>query len=449
MRMRVPLGLLATRPSLSALVRCDNAEATSRLAQSAAFWRHRCARALRRELFIAPLQASIHIAPCARTLALACLLRKARPALPTTHQQPAHSPSPRSLLSASPVGLALTVLLSRLQAFDLARSVTREAAAACQTVVLTAIFGGVDQLRQPLHPPSPKSASCFFAFVDPASAAAALRGRGRDKESGTSAATSAASLPRVGAWRLVVLDGALPFGDARRDSRVPKMLPHRFFPESLYAIWVDGKLQLNVRPEAAVQAYLLAESADVAAVRNLRRESIDHEYAWIASWMCKQSNADGGGGGGGAARAAGARGGAGAAADEACAALRRQMMVYRHEQSHSAGWEANTAVIEGALLLLDLRSAATHCLLCAWFNEYVRFGERDQLSFSYVLHVQRPAARVHLLPRRLHWSVTVEDDTTACYNATEDDASALAVRFQHGHAGARPRPRPKPRLAQA
>ena len=125
------------------------------------------------------------------------------------------------------------------------------------------------------------------------------------------------------------------------------------------------------------------------------------------------------------------------------------MMVYRHEQSHSAGWEANTAVIEGALLLLDLRSAATHCLLCAWFNEYVRFGERDQLSFSYVLHVQRPAARVHLLPRRLHWSVTVEDDTTACYNATEDDASALAVRFQHGHAGARPRPRPKPRLAQA
>ena len=25
-------------------------------------------------------------------------------------------------------------------------------------------------------------------------------------------------------------------------------------------------------------------------------------------------------------------------------------------------------------------------LFCNWFNEYVRFGERDQIAMSYVLH---------------------------------------------------------------
>ena len=49
----------------------------------------------------------------------------------------------------------------------------------------------------------------------------------------------------------------------------------------------------------------------------------------------------------------------------------------------------------------------------------------------------RPQLRVrlNLLPRRLHWSVTVEDDTTSCYNATEETAAQLATRFQHGMSG--------------
>ena len=88
--------------------------------------------------------------------------------------------------------------------------------------------------------------------------------------------------------------------------------------------------------------------------------------------------------------------------------------------------------------LLDLRSKATQCLLCNWFNEYMRFGERDQLSFAYVLHAQRPRPRVNLLPRRLHWSATVSEDTTVCFNATEEDSAQLALRYQHGRAGPTP-----------
>ena len=81
--------------------------------------------------------------------------------------------------------------------------------------------------------------------------------------------------------------------------------------------------------------------------------------------------------------------------------------------------------------MADLRSAATHCLLCAWFNEYARFSERDQLSFAYVAMSLAAATRVHLIPRRLHWSVTKSTDTTACYGATEAGAATIASHHAH------------------
>jgi len=174
---------------------------------------------------------------------------------------------------------------------------------------------------------------------------------------------------------------------------------------------VDAKLELSITPSDAIQRFLLAPAAGFAAMRNLRRNTIAQEHAWIRSWRCADSSS--------------------ALRDETCVALARQWQVYQEEQAAAPGWEQSTVVIEGALLLLDLRSVATQCLLCNWHQEYARFSERDQLSFSYILHVQRPVASVHLIPRRLHWSVAVEDDTLRCYNATAADARELARRFQH------------------
>ena len=58
--------------------------------------------------------------------------------------------------------------------------------------------------------------------------------------------------------------------------------------------------------------------------------------------------------------------------------------------------------------------------MCAWFNEWHRFGERDQLSLSYVLHAMdltpdvgedtpRLARKgVFLWPRNEHWQAKRE-----------------------------------------
>ena len=324
------------------------------------------------------------------------------------------------------------------QGFDVARAAAQQASAHCRIVVITAILGGLDMLRQPLHAPSKEMAGCYFAFVDDAT-----RQQVRPRAQ-MGAAASLSLLPRAGAWSLLLLKSSeLPFADARRDSRVPKMLPHRFFPAATYSVWVDAKLQLNLVPELAIQEWLVSKKVGFAAVPNLRRDTINQEYAWITSWLCPAQEQG---------------------VAPKCDAVREQWEVYRREQSSRPGWLAETVVIEGALLLTDLRSRLTQCLLCNWcvrarecpycvnpgasaeivhrtlfdllrtrrFNEYVRFGERDQLSLSYVLYAQQPRVPIYLLPRRLHWSATVSVDTTGCYNATADTARQLAMRFQHG-----------------
>lgn len=51
----------------------------------------------------------------------------------------------------------------------------------------------------------------------------------------------------------------------------------RLFPSAEYCVWVDGKLQLAIRPEVAIGEYLRATGAVFAAMRNLRRNNIDQE----------------------------------------------------------------------------------------------------------------------------------------------------------------------------
>ena len=302
-------------------------------------------------------------------------------------------------------------------AFDAARRETARAGERCRIVVLTALLGSLDQLRDPLHTPTADTANCYFAFVDKkASVGLARRRAGARTRHGEYGASTA--LPRIGAWSLVALGDELPFGEnARHNSRVPKMLPHRFFPAAEFCLWVDAKLQLKVLPEVAVERFLLTPRAEFAALRNLRRQTIDHEHAWITSWLCPRDGT----------------------APEACVAVRDQWKNYASEQSEQPEWQSGTDVIEGALLILDLRSRTTQCLLCNWFNEYSATSERDQLSFAYVLHVQQPRPRVNLIARRWHWSAALERDTASCYNATTETVSEIAVRFQHGRGVTLPR----------
>ena len=302
-----------------------------------------------------------------------------------------------------------------------------EARAPCELVVLTAIFGCKDKLQQP-EVELPHLRRCFFAIVDEES---------RDYLRRTAPRHAEVTQRRVGAWQLLTLrEGGGPYASARRNSRVPKLLPFRLFSRANYSLWIDGKLRLKVDPMDMVGRYLLETGAALAAARNLKRDHIDEERAWIGRSLC----------GGGDARKI----------DEAaCEAVEAQWRFYVAEQQQqrqqqqpdndqrrirpppprpaqqpssqppaaaaeddgggeeeeaAAGWARHTTCAEGAMVLVRLRSAAAQCVLCAWFNEWARFAERDQLALSYVLHAlgvrrtESGADGVYFWPRAEHWN---------------------------------------------
>ncbi|PWZ10669.1 hypothetical protein Zm00014a_027953 [Zea mays] len=102
----------------------------------------------------------------------------------------------------------------------------------CQsTVVASAIFGNYDVMQQPENISKfSKDTVCFFMFLDEETEAAIKN-------------TTIGHTKKIGLWRVVVVRN-LPFTDARRNGKVPKLLLHRLFPNARYSIWIDGKLKL-------------------------------------------------------------------------------------------------------------------------------------------------------------------------------------------------------------
>ena len=242
-----------------------------------------------------------------------------------------------------------------------------------------------DKLQQPSHVPD-EANDCFFAFVDPESAAFVVSTAPKAvRRAGTLTAS------RVGAWRLLTLPKSTsPYAQPRRASRVPKLLPFRFFPRCKYSLWIDGKLRLLVPPMELVQKYLIQPRAQLSLQRNLKRDHIDEEVRWIEGTLSEEPEKLSG-----------------------LHAVKSQWRFYRDEQEGSGNWSDSssssaaaaasddseeeppppspwmlkTACAEGAMILTDLQSPLARCALCAWFNEWHRFSERDQLAFSYVLHM--------------------------------------------------------------
>ena len=284
--------------------------------------------------------------------------------------------------------------------YDLLAKRAEQISAHCHVVVVTAVFGRKDKLQQPARVP-PASKGCFFAVVDPESAEFLRKTAPKD-------VVRAGGLNHnvIGAWRLLTLpNGSSPFRSPRRSSRVPKLLPFQLFPRANYSLWIDGKLRLLVEPDELVRRFLVQPHASLALARNLRRDHIDEEIGWIRTTLS-----------GGAVSEGGKRQRPHGAMDAAAAkAVEAQWRFYQEEQSTErtatlsateggqveapgAGggnanmnigaigeWTRQSACAEGAIVLTDIRSALARCVLCAWFNEWYRFGERDQLALSYIL----------------------------------------------------------------
>uniref|UniRef100_A0A1D1XU73 Uncharacterized protein ORF42 n=1 Tax=Anthurium amnicola TaxID=1678845 RepID=A0A1D1XU73_9ARAE len=210
-------------------------------------------------------------------------------------------------------------------------------------VVASAIFGNYDILQQPRNISEiAKRNVCFYMFVD------------EETEAYIKNSSTLDSSNRVGIWRVVVVRN-LPYVDARRTGKVPKLLLHRIFPNARFSLWIDGKLELVVDPYQILERFLWRKNATFAISRHYKRFDVfDEAEANKAAGKYDNTSID------------------------------YQIEFYKNEgltHYSSAKLPITSDVPEGCVIIRE-HTPISNLFTCLWFNEVDRFTSRDQISFS-------------------------------------------------------------------
>ncbi|KAF8024130.1 hypothetical protein BT93_F1357 [Corymbia citriodora subsp. variegata] len=233
----------------------------------------------------------------------------------------------------------------RQTGFDIDEADLEEMEQYHDVIVASAIFGNYDIIQQPRNiSEAAKKNIPFFMFID------------EETEAYMQNSSVLNSSRRVGLWKIIVVHN-IPYADARRNGKVPKLLLHRIFPNVHYSIWVDGKLQLVVDPYQILERFLWRENASFAISRHYRRFDV-FEEAEANKAAGKYDNAS----------------------------IDSQIEFYRREglTPYSVAKLPITSDVPEGCVIMREHIPITNLFTCLWFNEVDRFTARDQLSFSTV-----------------------------------------------------------------
>jgi hypothetical protein len=186
-------------------------------------------------------------------------------------------------------------------------------------VVYTAIANDYDQLKP--HENSPHGGVGYVAFTDATESVKGWQTRGIHTQ----------------------------FDDPCRNAKIHKILPHVYFPEAEYSLWIDGSIQL--RPEFSLDRMieLFLKDRDLAVFRHPSRNCIYKEAE-----KCNELKKD------------------------APELIRRQVQRYRYEC-----YPKNIGLAECSVILRR-HSEKMKLFDEIWWDEISKHSRRDQLSFNYV-----------------------------------------------------------------
>jgi hypothetical protein len=167
---------------------------------------------------------------------------------------------------------------------------------------------------------------------------------------------------KVGNWNIVAVDKLTGsgFSDGRKASRVPKLSPGKFFADTAqYALYIDAKLKLLQHPTKLLSTHVVRSKYEALALigvyPNIR--DLKHEVALIASARANRPNVT-----------------------HDFGMLEHQAEVYATLNITGTGM-----AIDGALIMVDLKSPAAKQFACMWFNQVLRYSDRDQMAFQGAL----------------------------------------------------------------
>ena len=173
-------------------------------------------------------------------------------------------------------------------------------------------------------------------------------------------------------WILVEVprdDLPWPVDNYRRNSRVPKLLPHLFFPPTVDAtVYIDAENSVTADLHVIVQSMLSSCNASFAAQTSPSRAvSVMKEFEVV-------------------------RFSKNAVEPEAC---QKQERTYRADKAYMATVNEGRAVGINAELLVRRNLYPYNLLGNSWMRAYLRGGDRDQPAFSYAFEqsVMKPCRK--------------------------------------------------------
>ncbi|KAL4588358.1 hypothetical protein LXL04_001242 [Taraxacum kok-saghyz] len=229
-------------------------------------------------------------------------------------------------------------------------------------VVVSAIFGNHDKIRQPRNLGfNTLDDVCFYMFVDEVTIKQLyfhnLLSR-KTKEN------------RIGAWRIVQVSSEELYENPAMNGVIPKYLVHRLFPNSKYSIWIDAKMQLAVDPLLLLHSLVIVEGADMAISKHPLYVHTMEEAMATARWK-KWWDVD---------------------------SLRIQIETYCEHglQPWSSKKHPYTSDVPDSAIILRKHGLGNNLFSCLLFNELGAFNPRDQLAFAFVRDKMNPKMKLNM-----------------------------------------------------
>ena len=138
--------------------------------------------------------------------------------------------------------------------------------------------------------------------------------------------------------------------DPARASRRPKLMPHLYFPDADWSLWLDNKSRLLRPPDQIVSALAAQSDARFFAFPHFRRDCVYQEGQTV-----RENGLD----------------------DHRI--ILERMRTYRAE-----GMPEHFGLIEGHFIARRHGDAAVAAFGEEWFDHVCRYSRRDQISFPYL-----------------------------------------------------------------
>lgn len=190
--------------------------------------------------------------------------------------------------------------------------------------VVTAVSGGKDILRAPVVD---TGAADFIAFSD-------------------------RPLPNLRGWEVRALPqwSSDPRFGARRNAKLPKVLPHFLLPDYDFFVWIDGNIELTASPEALCDRFAVIPNADIAVFPHRTRRCIFAESKAVLRRSLDHPEL-----------------------------VKSQMRAYRLD-----GIRPDAGLFELGFII-QRNNETARALGLRWFEQICRYSSRDQLSFPVAL----------------------------------------------------------------